>query len=169
VSRTRSTIRPNRQIQEQVEQQRSGARMRLLEQLNAFAGTRDTPRGLVVTMADTNFNGSQLKGTSTEQVARIGRVLSAQPGLRVQVEGYTDSGNSEALSARRAEAVQAVLLGAGMPTNMVSTRGLGDSRPMTSNATPEGRMENRRVEIVVSGESLGSLPYWDHSYSVTQR
>jgi outer membrane protein OmpA-like peptidoglycan-associated protein len=168
-SRARPAIQSGRQIQEQAVLQKSEMRMRLLEQLNGFESTRDTPRGLVVTVPDTSFDGSQLKGTSTEQVARIGRILAAQPGLRVQIEGYTDGGNSEALSASRAQAVQGVLLGAGVPANMTSARGLGDSRLITSNATASGRVENRRVEIVVSGESLGSLPYWDHPYSLLRK
>ena len=168
-SRTRSAVQSNHQFQERTELLKSGMRMHLLEQLNGVEITRDTPRGLVVTVPDASFDGPQLKGTSTEQVARLGRILANQPGLRLQVEGYTDSGNSEALSARRAEAVQGVLLGAGVPANMVSARGLGDSRPLTSNATASGRVENRRVEIVVSGAALGSLPYWDHSYSLVQQ
>jgi outer membrane protein OmpA-like peptidoglycan-associated protein len=168
-SRMRSAIQSNHAIQDQGEAQRTGNRMRLLEQLNGVEITRDTPRGIVVTVPDMSFSGPQLKGTSTEQVARVARILAAQPGLRVQVEGYTDSGNSEGLSARRAEAVQGVLLGAGLPPNMVSTRGLGDSRPLASNASPSGRIENRRVEIVISGGSLGSLPYWEHAYSLTPR
>ncbi len=168
-SRTHAAIRPARPIQGQVDAQKSGMRLRLMEQLNGFESTRDTPRGLVVTVPDTSFNGPQLKGMSTEQVARIGRILAAQPGLQVKIEGYTDTGNSEALSARRAEAVQGVLLGAGVPSNMVSTRGLGDSRPVASNSSESGRVENRRVEIVITGESLGSLPYWDHPYSLLQR
>jgi outer membrane protein OmpA-like peptidoglycan-associated protein len=165
-TRTRAAIRTEHRIVEQAVLQKSAMRMKLLEQLNAFESTRDTPRGLVVTVPDTSFNGSQLKGAATEQVARVASILAAQPGLRVQIEGYTDSSNSEALSASRAEAVLGVLLGSGVPSNMTSARGLGDSRLITSNTTAGGRIENRRVEIVISGESLGALPYWDHPYSL---
>jgi outer membrane protein OmpA-like peptidoglycan-associated protein len=168
-SSARAAVRTTHVAQGQADLAKNGVRMRLLEQLNGAESTRDTPRGLVVTVPDASFSGGELKGPSLERVARVGRILAVQPGLRVQVEGYTDSGNSEAVSEKRSRAVQGVLLGAGMPPNMVSARGLGDSRPLVSNATPSGRVENRRVEIVVSGDSIGSLPYWDHAYSLTSR
>lgn len=154
---------------QQADAQKSGMRMRLLEQLNGVESTRDTPRGLVVTVPDSSFSGSQLKGSATGQVAGVGRILAAQPGLRIQVEGYVDNPNSTVLSQQRADAVQGVLLGAGMAANMISARGLGDSRPLESNASAAGRIGNRRVEILVSGDAIGSLPYWDHTYSLTLR
>jgi outer membrane protein OmpA-like peptidoglycan-associated protein len=168
-SRAQATVRTTHVAQAQAELAKNGMRMRLLEQLNGAENTRDTPRGLVVTVPDSSFAGGELKGPSLDRVARVGRILAAQSRLRVQVEGHTDSGNSESVAEKRATAVQGVLLGAGIPPNVVSARGLGDSHPITSNATSGGRIENRRVEIVVSGDLIGSLPYWDHAYSLTSR
>jgi flagellar motor protein MotB len=169
VSRTQTAVRTTLVSQDRAESAKNGMRMRLLEQLNGAEITRDTPRGLVVTVPDASFSGGELKGPSLDRVARVGRILATQPGLRIQVEGYTDSGNAESVAEKRAAAVQGVLLGAGIPPNIVSARGMGDSRPITSNATPGGRIENRRVEILVSGDPIGSLPYWDHAYSLTSR
>ena len=143
--------------------------MRLLEQLNGILITRDTPRGLIVTIPDADFNGSQLKGGAVSLLSRTGSILAAQRGLRIQIEGYTDTRSAGDLSGQRAEAVQGVLLGAGLPPGAVSSRGLGDSRPLTSNSTPAGRIENRRVEIVVQGDTIGALPYWDHAYRLSPK
>ena len=169
LSRVQAPIQTTRVSQDRTELAKNGMRMRLLEQLNGAESTRDTPRGLVVTVPDASFSGGELRGPSLDRVARVGRILATQAGLRIQVEGYTDSGNSESVAGKRAAVVQGVLLGAGIPPNMVSARGRGDSRPITSNATPGGRIENRRVEIVVSGDPIGSLPFWDHAYSLTSR
>lgn len=167
-SRTQTTVRVTR-TERFVDTQTSGARMRLLEQLNGVLAARDTPRGLVVTVPDADFTGPQLKGAAIGQVSRAGAILAAQRGLHIQVEGYTDTRSSEDVSTKRAESVEGVLLGAGLPPSALSTRSLGDSRPLTSNSSPAGRIENRRVEIVVTGDPIGALPYWDHAYSVVPR
>jgi outer membrane protein OmpA-like peptidoglycan-associated protein len=143
--------------------------MRLLEQLNGVLVTRDTPRGLIVTIPDTDFNGPELRGAATGQIAHVAAVVAAHPGLRVEVEGNTDSAATEALSMRRAEAVRGVVLGGGLPASAVSARGLGNARPLTSNASAAGRVENRRVEIIVSGDPIGSMPFWDRSYTLSVR
>jgi flagellar motor protein MotB len=142
------------------------SRMRLLEELNGVLSTRDTPRGLVVTIPDPSFNGTALREPVAGQVARLARVLASHPRLRVDVEGYADSGTTNATSLGRAQAVQGILLGRGLPESNVSARGLGDTRPLASNSTPAGREQNRRVEIVISGDSIGNLPYWDRTYSL---
>ena len=75
-----------------------------------------------------------------------------------------DSPGSETISAQRAEAVREILLSRGVSPGSVTSRGLGNSRPLTSNATESGRLENQRVEIIVSGEVIGSVPFWDRTY-----
>ena len=147
---------------------RTELRMRLLEQLNGAINTRDTPRGLVATIPDTGFSGPSLSGSASEQVARIAAIVKAYPGLKVEVEGHTDSPATEGLSWKRADAVRTTLVGSGV-TGVLSARGLGNTRPLAYNGTASGRQENRRVEIVISGDAIGTLPFWDRTYSLTSR
>ena len=130
------------------------SRMRLLEELNGVLSTRDTPRGLVVTIADPAFNGTALREPAAGQVARLAAVLASHPRLRVDVEGYTDSATTNATSSgsRPGGARASCWQGACRQSN-VSARGLGDTRPLASNSSPAGREQNRRVEIVISGDS----------------
>ncbi len=149
--------------------QKSGLRRQLRDQLNGVLATRDTPRGLVVTVPDRAFSGAALRGNSLNDAARVGALVAAYPGLRVDVEGHTDAENTEALSSRRAAAVRDVLLAQGLPPNFVFSRGYGDSRPFVANTTEIGREQNRRVEIVISGDTIGNLPLWDNPYPLTGR
>jgi len=142
--------------------------MRLLQRLNAVTTTRDTPRGLVITISDSGFDNSMLRPSATDTVARLAAVLS-QPGLRVSAEGYSDSATGASVAEQRAEAVKMALVRRGVNPNLVSTRNFADARPLTSNATPAGRISNRRVEIVISGDAIGAHPLWDRSYDVTLR
>lgn len=145
---------------------RSALRMRLLEQLNGPLITRDTPRGLVATVPNSAFTGVTLHPVTADQIARIGAIIAANPGMRVEIDGHSDSDANDALSSKRAEAVRAVLIAHGLSAASVTSRGLGSTRPLTSNATPAGREENQRVEIVISGDSIGELPFWDHTYDL---
>jgi len=149
-------------------QQQQQARMRMLERMNSIVATRDTPRGLVITIIDSGFDNSSLRSTVSDTLARVAPLLM-QPGMHVSVEGYSDTSAGAGMSERRAEAVRDMLVSRGISSNMVSTRNLADSRLLTSNATAEGRMQNRRVEIVVSSPAIGSQPLWDRSYNVTLR
>jgi outer membrane protein OmpA-like peptidoglycan-associated protein len=149
--------------------QRSTTRMRLLEQLNAPLPTRDTPRGLVATIPGSDFDGTALRGQAAEQIGRVASVIAAHPGLRVEVEGHTESPDKDGLSRRRAEAVRDALVRRGLPATIVTARGLGNSRPLYANTTAGGREENQRVEIVISGDPIGSLPFWDRTYSLAGR
>ena len=101
---------------------------------------------------------------------RIAAVVSAHPGLRVEVDGHTDNAGSdlraEDFSYQRAAAVREELARAGVPVNAMSARGLGSSLPLVSNATASGREQNRRVEITISGDAIGNLPAWDKTYPV---
>jgi outer membrane protein OmpA-like peptidoglycan-associated protein len=143
-------------------------RMRMLEALNRVASTRDTPRGLVVTIADSGFDNGVLRSNALDTLARLAPVLT-RARVRVSVEGFSDSAAGLGLSERRAEAVRDGLVSQGLPANEVSVRNIGDARPLTSNATAAGRTENRRVEIVVTGQQIGSRPLWDRSYNVMLR
>jgi outer membrane protein OmpA-like peptidoglycan-associated protein len=149
--------------------QKSGLRRQLRDQLNGVLATRDSARGLIVTVPDRAFSGAALRGNSLNDAARVGALVAAYPGLRVDVEGHTDVESTEALSSRRAAAVRDVLLAQGLPSNFVFSRGYGDSHPLVSNTNASGREQNRRVEIVISGDPIGTLPLWDSTYPLTGR
>ncbi len=146
----------------------SAQRSRLLEDLNAVLATRDTPRGLVVTVPDSGFSGEILRTASSEQLARVTAIVARRPGLKIAVEGHSASASDDVLARRRAEEVRGTLTGNGLSPSAVSSQGFGNTRPLTSNATPQGRIENSRVEIVISGESLGTVPVWDRRYSLAR-
>ena len=143
---------------------RAALRMRLLEQMNGPLETRDTPRGLVAVVSNSMFTGGDLRSQARDQVSRIAAIVLANPGLRVEVDGHSDSESDAPLASKRAEAVRAALVNRGIPPNSVIARGLASSRPLTSNATAAGREANERVEIVISGDSIGNLPFWDKTY-----
>ena len=153
----------------QSEQQRQEAvrqeeemRARLLAQLNQVLQTRDTPRGLVVSMPDVlfDFNKYTLKPEARERLARISGIVLAYPDLRLEIDGYTDSIGSDeynqTLSDKRAEAVRDYIVTSGVSMNNVAARGMGKADPVANNTTAAGRQLNRRVEMIVSGDVIGS-------------
>ncbi|HVX67145.1 MAG TPA: OmpA family protein [Bryobacteraceae bacterium] len=146
---------------QQAENEKTELRTRLRDQLNAVLETRDTARGLIVNVSDVLFDtgSATLRPGAREKLARVAGILQAQPGLRLEVEGHTDSVGSEEynqrLSERRAEAVREYLVGQGLPPDSVAARGFGKDNPVASNATASGRQQNRRVEMVVSGDIIG--------------
>ena len=146
--------------------QKSEARMRLFEQLNGALLTRDTPRGLVVTLSDSAFDGAAPRGAAINQLSRLAAIVSQHPELHLDVEGFSDEAATAATSFRRAEAVQRILLAQGVSAGRMTARGMGDSRLLTSNSSPMGRVQNRRVEIIISGDSIGTVPFWDRTYSL---
>jgi len=89
--------------------------------------------------------------------------------LHVDVEGYSDREGSQSESLERANSVRDILVGSGLSASRIFARGLGNSRPLASNATAAGREENRRVEILISGDPIGDLPVWDHTYTISRR
>ena len=136
-------------------------RARLLQQLNAILVTRDTARGLIATMPDVLFetNKSSLKPTARESLAKVAGILLSYPDLRLEVDGHTDSVGSDAynqqLSENRAASVRDYLAQQSIPISSVRVLGFGKTQPVASNATAAGRQQNRRVELVVSGEVIG--------------
>jgi len=157
-------IEPPRAQRQDRQAAQTELRIRLLERLNGVAITRDTPRGLVVTLADGSFSGASLSAAGSGEVARVAAVALTQPGLRVAVEGHSETASMADRAAGRAAAVRGALVGAGLPGNAVTSEGFGNSRPLGSNAS-----ENRRVEIVISGDPIGTLPFWDRTYSLNQK
>lgn len=145
-------------------------RAELLAQLTPTLDTRDTPRGLVVTVTDPLFESQSsdaLRPAATEQVVRIASILKAHPDLVVRVEGYSDDREQgRELSQHRAEAVRAMLTRYGVAPGSVVATGYGNARQLESNATPAGREQNRRVEIDIAGPSIGNMALWDRTYSL---
>jgi outer membrane protein OmpA-like peptidoglycan-associated protein len=138
-------------------------RAQLLFQFNAILQTRDTARGLVVNMSDVLFDTGKfsLRPEAREKLARVAGIVESHPGLRLDVEGYTDSVGTDEynqqLSEKRGVSVRDDLMQQGMPAASVSSKGFGKSQPTASNDTAEGRQQNRRVELVISGEVIGTV------------
>jgi outer membrane protein OmpA-like peptidoglycan-associated protein len=145
-----------------LEAQKVELRVLLLKQFNAILQTRDTVRGLVVNMSDVLFDTgkSSLRPLAREKLAKVAGIVSGHPGLRLDVEGYTDSvGGDEynqQLSEQRGESVRGYLTQQGMATGSVTSKGFGKNQPVASNDTAQGRQLNRRVELVISGEVIGT-------------
>ena len=142
-------------------------RAQFLRQMNMAIVTRDTPRGLDATLDDADFDRGQLRSGPANAVSRLAALLTAHPDLRVSIEGNSDTVEGSALAGQRAESVAAALRSAGVPAARISSQTLGNSRLLVSNATEQGRMENRRVEIVITGDSIGSVPSWDRTYPLS--
>ena len=144
------------------EQDKAALREQLREQLNVILDTRATARGLIINLSDVLFDTgrSELKPGAREKLARISGILALHQGLRLEVEGHTDDvGTHDAnqrLSERRGESVRAYLVQQGVVSNTVGTIGLGETKPVATNGTAAGRQQNRRVELIVSGESIGT-------------
>jgi flagellar motor protein MotB len=142
-------------------------RAQLLQHLNGVVVTRDTPRGLVATLNDGDFEHGQLRATPSSAVARMATMLAAHPDLRIAIEGNADTADGSELGRQRAQSVAAALTAAGVSSRRISVQNFGNSRPVVSNATEQGRMENRRVEIVVTGDTIGNVPSWDRAYPLS--
>jgi outer membrane protein OmpA-like peptidoglycan-associated protein len=149
------------QGRQQAEQQREELRARLLAQLNQVLQTKDSARGLIVSMPDVlfAFNKYTLKPEARERLARISGIVLAYPDLHLQVEGYTDSIGSDQynqeLSEKRAATVRDYLVSSGVSINNVGAQGFGKADPVADNSTAAGRKLNRRVDMVVSGDVIG--------------
>jgi outer membrane protein OmpA-like peptidoglycan-associated protein len=144
------------------EQDRTALRATLLRQFSEILDTRDTARGLIVNVGDVLFETGryQLRPAAREKLARFSGIVLAHPGLTIQAEGFTDSTGTdeinERLSQQRATAVGDYLITQGVTSDRIATRGYGPRFPAASNDTREGRQQNRRVELVVSGEVIGT-------------
>jgi outer membrane protein OmpA-like peptidoglycan-associated protein len=141
---------------------REDLRARLLQQFNLILETRDTARGLVVNMSDVLFDSGKytLRPLAREKLAKISGIVLGYPSLKLAVEGNTDSVGTESfnqdLSEKRAEGVRTYLTQQGVPESSTTATGFGKNRPIASNDTSAGRQQNRRVELIVSGEVIGT-------------
>jgi outer membrane protein OmpA-like peptidoglycan-associated protein len=142
--------------------QTQALRAQLLKQLNDVLQTTDTARGLVVNMADVLFETGKynLSNDAQLKLAKLSGIIQAHPGLNLAIEGYTDTTGSEEfnmkLSQQRADAVRQFLISQGLSPDIITSKGLGPANPVADNSTAAGRKANRRVEIIVSGEVIGT-------------
>jgi outer membrane protein OmpA-like peptidoglycan-associated protein len=160
--RARAAAADAERLRQDAEQQQSQLRQQLLAQFNQILQTRDTARGLIVNMSDVLFDTGQytLKPGAREKLAKVSGIILAHPGLKIEVEGHTDSVGGDdynmKLSENRADAVRTYLVGQGVNGDAVTAKGFGKAVPVADNSIAAGRQANRRVELVVSGDVLGA-------------
>jgi outer membrane protein OmpA-like peptidoglycan-associated protein len=146
----------------QAEEEKAQLRAKLLRIFNLVLDTRDTERGLVINMSDVLFDTGKytLRPEAREKLARLAGIVLNYPELKLEAEGHTDNTGSaefnQKLSEQRAESVRAYLVSQGIPEASVSAVGRGFTMPVASNDTAAGRQQNRRVELIVSGEVIGT-------------
>jgi len=147
---------------QQADADKAAMRVRLSEQLNKILQTRDSARGLIVSMSDVLFDTGKytLKPGAREKLAKVAGILLAYPGLNIEVGGYTDNVGgdqmNQTLSENRAGSVRDYLVQQGVATAAVTAKGFGNSLAVASNDNASGRQQNRRVELLVSGEAIGN-------------
>ena len=141
---------------------KAAMRAQLIIQLNKILETRDSARGLIVSMSDVLFDTGKfsLMPGAREKLAKVAGILLAYPSLNIAVGGYTDNVGgdtmNQTLSENRAGSVRDYLVQQGVSANSVTAQGFGNTSPVASNDNSGGRQENRRVELVVSGDAIGS-------------
>jgi outer membrane protein OmpA-like peptidoglycan-associated protein len=150
-----------------VDSARQTLRSHLLAQLNGPLEALDSGRGIVVTIPDSDFRGTALNPTTANDLATVSRAVGSQPGLMVEVDGNSDAAgpSGEVFSNERATAVKDALFAAGLRAEQITARGLGNSHPFGPNSG-QGKLDNRRVEIVIHGAPIGDAPTWDKPYSL---
>jgi outer membrane protein OmpA-like peptidoglycan-associated protein len=160
--KARAAAAQSESLRQQAEKEKQELRARLLQQLNSILATRDSARGLVANMSDVLFrSGSfELLPAARERLAKVSGIVLAYPSLHVAIEGHTDSVGSDQynqdLSEHRAESVRDYFVQQGIQASAIEARGFGKTDPIASNDTPEGRQQNRRVELVLSGDAIGN-------------
>ncbi len=159
--KARLAVEEANRLRQNAENEKTELRAQLLRQLNLILETRDSARGLIVNMSDVLFDTAKysLRPGAREKLAKVAGIILGHPGLRLEVEGHTDSvGGDEynqRLSEQRASSVRDYLTQQGIAMNSLSAKGFGKTQPVASNETAAGRQRNRRVELVVSGEVIG--------------
>jgi outer membrane protein OmpA-like peptidoglycan-associated protein len=130
-------------------------RLEVLELLNACVPSRDTTRGLAATIASWKFAGAKPSQKALKELAQIADVLKAHTDLHIFVEGHGATPDSTGLARQRADAVREALIHRGVSSNAIAPSGVVKSTHPASD-----REENQQVEIVVSGDALGNIPFW---------
>jgi outer membrane protein OmpA-like peptidoglycan-associated protein len=130
-----------------------------LASLAEIAKVKEESRGVVITLSGSVLFGtgkSDLLPIAKEKLNQVAKALTDQGFKAIVVQGYTDSvgsaSDNDSLSLRRAQSVRDYLVTRGIPSEKATAEGKGSSNPVADNKTPDGRAENRRVEIVVTPE-----------------
>jgi outer membrane protein OmpA-like peptidoglycan-associated protein len=158
----RAAAEQAQQTAQKADSDKAAMRAQLSQQLNLILETRDSARGLIISMSDVLFDTAKfsLKPGAREKLAKVAGILIAYPGLNIEVGGYTDNVGgddmNQTLSENRAGAVRDYLVQQGVPNASVTAKGYGNTLPVASNDNASGRQENRRVELVVSGDAIGN-------------
>jgi outer membrane protein OmpA-like peptidoglycan-associated protein len=144
------------------EQEKAALRAKLLAQFNAILPTTDSDRGLVVNIGDVLFDTGKynLQQEATLKLARFAGIILNYPELSIQSEGHTDTTGSaelnQRLSEQRAAAVRDFLISQGLTAQKLTSVGRGFAVPVADNDSADGRRKNRRVELIISGEVIGT-------------
>lgn len=160
--RSRLIAQQAQQSANQADSDKAAMRAKLSEQLNLILETRDSARGLIVSMSDVLFDTGKysLKPGAREKLAKVAGILVSYPSLAIAVGGYTDNVGgddmNQTLSQNRAGAVRDFLVVQGVAASSVSATGFGNSDAVATNDNSAGRQQNRRVELVVSGDAIGN-------------
>jgi outer membrane protein OmpA-like peptidoglycan-associated protein len=160
--RARNAAAESDRLRAQAEQDQAMLRRQLLDQFNSILQTRDTARGLIVNMSDVLFDTAQysLRPGAREKLAKVAGIIMSHPGLKIEVEGHTDSVGGDdynmRLSDNRAASVRSYLVQQGVLADNITAKGFGKTMPVADNGTASGRQMNRRVELVVSGTIIGT-------------
>ena len=148
--------------QRRVEAEKRAAQ--LAADLASIASVKQEPRGMVITLSGSVLFASaksDLLPAAETKLSDVAKALAQQdPTTRILVEGYTDSQGgasyNQGLSQRRADSVREYLVSHGLASSRVTAEGFGLAKPVADNASPEGRANNRRVEIVVQPAAVAS-------------
>jgi outer membrane protein OmpA-like peptidoglycan-associated protein len=149
------------QAQREVGAEKLAMRKKLREQLSRLLATRETEHGVEASLSDLLFQTGKavLLPATREKLAKVAGVVLAYPGVKLRVEGHTDSTGTEAfnrrLSLRRAQVVRGFLISQGLGAEAVTAAGCASDQPIASNDTLSGRQQNRRVELILTGGAIG--------------
>jgi outer membrane protein OmpA-like peptidoglycan-associated protein len=168
LSETRAELASERMVLATKEQQLSAMENRLrsaLSSLAKMAAVKEEARGLVITLNGSvlfETNQATLLPIAQDRLQEVAQALKDNPKGAVLIEGHTDSTGSASLnddlSRRRAESVRTYLISQGLPADRIRAVGLGSQRPIADNKTPEGRANNRRVEIIIQRDQPSPAP-----------
>jgi outer membrane protein OmpA-like peptidoglycan-associated protein len=150
---TKQELAGERQKREDLEKKYSQA----MADLKSIAAVKTETRGTVITLSGEVLFASGESALLAGAMAKLNEVADAltksNPESKMVVEGHTDSQGkasfNQELSLRRAQSVRDYLVSRGIASDRISAQGLGSTRPIASNGNPEGRANNRRVEIIV--------------------
>lgn len=127
------------------------------KELEEVAETKRTDRGIITKLkGDITFESGEasVKSSAEERIQKMANILKKYPENRITIIGHTDStggvGINKKLSEERANSVRSILISNGVNSNSIITMGVADRDPVATNATPEGRQENRRVELAIT-------------------